>query len=338
MAGAPTPDAPPLVLSLEVIDGVSRGICHTFSCRSGEGPREITIGRGPADFTLAAEDRHVGRGVHLRLGGPEREAGLSWWRLRNEHKNRVFLRAETVETALEQGDQVRFRTPGMIEFLGGGPAIQVGTSDDAGRSRTRTLLERSNLGDASARHELIAEHMDWIRNYVRQQISPALRQRVESVDLMQDAAIRALEYGPRFLTSDPGAFRAVMCRIILNTIRDEHDKQRAKKRDIARERRIGLDSAISIDLPQPRGETPSQVAMKVEGKERLELALALLEPEDVEVLHLREVEGLSLREIGERLGISEDAARMRHKRALPKLRRVFERLSRGEIDESIGLG
>jgi len=335
MADPISPIAPALVLSLEVVDGVSRGLCRTFECDPAAGAREITIGRGSAEFSLAADDRAVGRGVHLRLAGPEPEGVLVWWRLRNEHRNRVFLRAETVEAALEQGDQVRFRTPGMIQFLGGGPSILIGGSEDAGRSRTRTLIERSGLGDHAARDELLAEHMDWIRNRVRQELGPALRKRVDSVDMMQEAAIRALEYGPRFVTSDPGAFRAILCRIIVNTIRDENDKQRAQKRDIARERPL-QNSAICIDLPEPGGETPSQVVMKLEQGERLALALAMLEPEDREVLHLREIEGLSLREIGERLGLTEDAARMRHKRALPKLRHTLERLSRGEIDDSIG--
>ncbi len=325
--GTPRPSSD--LLTLEVQRGISRGRCESFH------PGEITIGRGKADFVLSAQDRVVGRGVHCRITGPEHESGVLHWRLRNEHRNKIFLRSEAIEAVLEEGDQALFRTPCSLEFLGGGPSILIHSLNDAEISRTRTLLTRSWSGDKAARAELIEEHLPWIRGVVRARLGAGLRRRVDSVDIMQDALIRVLDSGPKVVVSDPQKFRALMCVIIENTLRDENDKQRAQKRDIQRERPIQRDSMICLDPPQRVEEPASQIAMRDEQKELVLCALSCLE-DDREILELRELEGKSFKEIGAVLGIAEDAARMRYNRALPKLRKTLERLRQGEIDESIG--
>jgi RNA polymerase sigma factor (sigma-70 family) len=59
--------------------------------------------------------------------------------------------------------------------------------------------------------------------------------------------------------------------------------------------------------------------------DQLEPAMAELEANDRDALVLRYLENRSLREVGEDLGIAEDAARMRVNRALERLRGVLER-------------
>ena len=54
--------------------------------------------------------------------------------------------------------------------------------------------------------------------------------------------------------------------------------------------------------------------------EALRAALARLSHDDQVILALRNVEGLAYSEIAQRLGISDDATRQRHKRALKRLR------------------
>ena len=58
----------------------------------------------------------------------------------------------------------------------------------------------------------------------------------------------------------------------------------------------------------------------------------LLEPEDRQVVMLRQWHEFEFAEIGQRMGLSEDAARMRFQRALPKLARKLEGLRRGELE------
>ena len=78
------------------------------------------------------------------------------------------------------------------------------------------------------------------------------------------------------------------------------------------------------------------IAIRHEKEEFLDLALSLLSPDDRRILELRELKQMSFPEIGEELDISPDTARMRHKRARPRLIETIERLRRGDIDESIG--
>ncbi|MBI4657689.1 MAG: sigma-70 family RNA polymerase sigma factor [Verrucomicrobia bacterium] len=74
----------------------------------------------------------------------------------------------------------------------------------------------------------------------------------------------------------------------------------------------------ALAMQSPEGEPDiSQVA------EHLETAMAQLEANDRDALVLRYLENLSLRKVGEELGISEDAARMRVNRALERLRVAF---------------
>jgi RNA polymerase sigma factor (sigma-70 family) len=318
------------MLSLEVIAGVSQGRCASFD------QAEVTIGRGAADFRLDDHDRVVGRGVHCRVlaggqGSDPRERVL-----RNEHGNRILLRCEEMELALERGDERPFRTPACLQFAGGETSIWIRSSGDPERTRTRELLEKSWHGDDTAVQELLGEHLEWIRMRARDALGPGLRQRIDSMDIAQEAAIRYLKYGPKFVVSEPEKFRALMVRVVQNAIRDENDRWRADKRDYQKDREVRCDSGVSLDPPQRLQERPSQIAIRNEQKELLEMALSLLDSEDRRVIELRDLKELPFAEIGAELGIAEDAARMRHKRALPKLERTMERLLRGEIDESIG--
>jgi DNA-directed RNA polymerase specialized sigma24 family protein len=53
---------------------------------------------------------------------------------------------------------------------------------------------------------------------------------------------------------------------------------------------------------------------------------------------LRQWDGLSFGDVGERLGIAEDAARMRFQRALGRLARLVQRLRAGELQKVLAEG
>ena len=57
--------------------------------------------------------------------------------------------------------------------------------------------------------------------------------KVESSDIVQDAALQFLKYGPRFILSDEEKFRALLVRIVENVLRDKHDWFSARRRAIA---------------------------------------------------------------------------------------------------------
>ena len=72
--------------------------------------------------------------------------------------------------------------------------------------------------------------------------------------------------------------------------------------------------------------TPSVIISKREDLDKLEKAIDKLRPEYREAIILRKIEGLSYKEIGDRLGKSADAVGMLVSRAMVALISAFERI------------
>ncbi len=184
--------------------------------------------------------------------------------------------------------------------------------------QTLELLRRWNSGEQAALDALLERHLEWITDYVHGRLGARLRGRAETMDFVQASMLDFLRYGPRFMVSDESAFRGLLARIAENNIRDQDRYLGRRKRDDARERDAGSDSILDLDARRPVTR-PSEHAQRDEGIALVRVALELLEPQDREVVRLREFEEMSFAEVGERLETSEDAARMRFGRALPKL-------------------
>lgn len=208
----------------------------------------------------------------------------------------------------------------------------------ASRSRTVDLLAQTHGGSASALAALVEEHLPWIHEHVRRRLGSALRGDAESLDFVQDAMVDALRAGPRFVVSDPVHFRALMARIIENNLRDRRRYMERERRDYRRSQPLSTDSVMPLD-PAARSVTgPEDHAARNEDLCWLNLALELLDPEDREVVRLREWEGLGFAALGGQLGVSEEAARKRYARALPKLAVKVEMLRQGRVGGLLDAG
>jgi len=195
---------------------------------------------------------------------------------------------------------------------------------------TLDLLQAWHRGDQAALRQLLQRDLPWIRDQVSRRLGELLRRRGDTQDFLHEAILEVLRYTPRFLVSTQEQFRRLMAQIIENMLRDQRDYYARKRRDLARERALPDDSALQLD-PRVRSATrPSEVAARNEEAAWLRLALELLEPEDREVILLRQFDDLPWAEIGNRMGLSEDGARMRFQRALPRLSGKVEALRRGE--------
>ena len=129
----------------------------------------------------------------------------------------------------------------------------------------------------------------------------------------------ALRYGPRFLVADARQFRSLLAKIVENTLRDQHDWARARKRAAEREVPVPSDTYLELD-PRVRSVTRPSVAVDRQLRQKwVRLALELLQPDDRQLIRWRDWDGLSFESMGERLGVSWNAARMRYQRALPRL-------------------
>ncbi|MFK7741138.1 MAG: RNA polymerase sigma factor [Planctomycetota bacterium] len=197
--------------------------------------------------------------------------------------------------------------------------------------QTRELLQRWHRGERDAIDELIRRDLPWITACVRSRLGPMLRGRGETHDYVQDALLQVLGYVPRFVTGSRRSFRSLLARMIENHLRDAHDHHAAARRTPLRERPIPADSVLDLDRPLHDVAQPVSEAARNERSAWVLLAVELLAREDRQVLLLREWHGLEFAAIGERLGTSADAARMRFQRALPKLARMLEQLQAGGL-------
>ena len=158
-----------------------------------------------------------------------------------------------------------------------------------------------------------------------------MRKRAETDDFVQDAMVQFLRYGPRIQIADDGHFRALLVRIVEHALCDRHDWFAAQRRAVAQEHPLPSDTVLTLDPPHNSVKSPSAAAQHHEREAWIRLGMELLEPGDREVLVLRKWEDLSFAAIGEHLGISEDAARMRTNRAVSRLGEVVGTLRRGEL-------
>lgn len=167
-------------------------------------------------------------------------------------------------------------------------------------------------------------------------MTPLLRKKGETGDYVQDAMIQFLRFGPSFTLSNEAHFRALLLRIVENTLHNKYDWFTARRREMARERPLPTDSVLALD-PHPESmKTPSKLAAHQEREAWIRLGMELLDPEYREILILRKWDSLSFMAIGERLGISKDAARMKHNRALLQLSERIWDLRCGRIDRALG--
>jgi RNA polymerase sigma-70 factor (ECF subfamily) len=202
-------------------------------------------------------------------------------------------------------------------------------------SQTLLLLKRWHAGERAALDTLLERDMPWIKEHVSRRLGPALRTRLESGDVVQETMLQVLRYGPRFLLSDMDQFRALLARMVENVIRMQARRLQQERRDAQREQQLPSDSVLLLDRSSQR---PSQIAAKDESAAWMQLGIELLDPDDKDVLMLRQWDGLSFGDVGERLGIAEDAARMRFQRALGRLARLVQRLRAGELQKVLAEG
>ncbi|MFG0317924.1 MAG: RNA polymerase sigma factor [Planctomycetota bacterium JB042] len=200
---------------------------------------------------------------------------------------------------------------------------------------TSDLVERSRRGDEAALHLLLLRELDWIRGMVSRNLGGIVRRLDDTSDVVQEAVVRVLRNGPRISIADRAQFRALMSKVVLSTLRSLANRYRAAKRGHDRcADGFDPDHASGGRAGPGRPYTgPDVRAVRDEEGAWIVLARDLLSLEDQDALHMREWEGLAFADIGRRLGVSEDAARMRCVRATRRLGEVVLLLKAGRLDQ-----
>ncbi len=195
---------------------------------------------------------------------------------------------------------------------------------------TDQLLDLVGRGDPSARGRLLDRHRGRLRQLVALRLDPRLAARVDPSDVVQESLAEADRRLADFARVRPLPFYPWLRQLALQRLTELHREHiRSHKRSVRREEaRLPLLPDESVQGLARRlaagGSSPSARLRRRDLQARMRAALERLGERDREVLLLRHMEQLSVREIAAVLGISEGAVKVRHVRALERLRHTLD--------------
>lgn len=195
------------------------------------------------------------------------------------------------------------------------------------------LLGRVLTDDDTAVNQLLGLHRSRLKSMIRIRLNPRLRQRVDESDILQDALVAAGRNLRDYAEAPKLPFYVWLRRLAGLKILEAHRHHLGSdKRDAFREVPLhgGCPGASSVQLAADLSanlSSPSQAAMRNEGRRLIQECLEEMDEVDREVLVLRHFEQLSTSETAKILGLSKSATGSRYLRALSRLREIMERAS-----------
>ncbi len=194
---------------------------------------------------------------------------------------------------------------------------------------TGELLEQVRQGNTAARDALLARHRSRLRKMVAWRLDRRLGGRVDPSDVVQEVLDEATRKLKRYLREQPLPFLPWLRQLAWEHLVTLHRRHvRAKNRSVLREEPgvLGLPDESAAELASRLVDSasgPLQHLLRQELRQRVRAALARLPEHDREVLVLRNLEELSVADTAQVLGISQGAVKVRHLRALRRLRALL---------------
>ncbi len=194
-------------------------------------------------------------------------------------------------------------------------------------TNTQELLAQAKNGDADAVDRLLAKHREPIRRMIDLRLDPAIVQRLDASDVVQEVLIEANRRLQDYLKAPAMPFHLWLRHIAKDHLIDAHRRHhQAQKRGVDREQAIhrpAWSERSSLDLAGQlldQDLTPASAAIQEEMQQRLREAIGQLDEDDRDVILMRHYEMLANQEVAASLGLTEAAASMRYLRAVRKLR------------------
>ncbi|MFC1792624.1 sigma-70 family RNA polymerase sigma factor [Planctomycetota bacterium] len=194
--------------------------------------------------------------------------------------------------------------------------------------KTQELVILAKGGDDSALEQLCRVYGERVRRIIRLRMGADIRPRLDSIDLVQDALVSALGGLKDFTYKNEGDFLRWLTKITQNELRDNLDKIYTDKRDIRKEVRLENFGATTsggfAGNPGPIAvTTPSMIMSQKEDLDKLEKAIDQLKPDYREVIVLAKIDGLTYKQIADKLGKSIDSVGHLLSRAMLALTETF---------------
>lgn len=206
------------------------------------------------------------------------------------------------------------------------------TSSGGEAEQTVDLLERARTGDQEAWERLYERYEGELRRRVRARFGSELRAVEESVDVFQSVWREAISSLKHFHYRGEGSFLAWLATVLRNKLSSRAERMRTVKRGGPAPSGSVYAKALSRSADAKPG--PATRAEHDEDEELLLQTVEQLPADQRDLVRWALFEGRTHREIGRRLGIGEDAARMRVARAEARLSTLFRRLHGGDDDSA----
>lgn len=193
-------------------------------------------------------------------------------------------------------------------------------SDDL-NNKTMVLLSQAKKGDVDAMAALYGLYADRLKGAVKIRLGMKLRDRMESVDLVQSVWKDVLSDMSGFDYRGPDSFFRWLLTRLVHKIQDKGRYFSTGKRDIGKEKRLVGDDSESPGVPAPAAAdpTPSKIAMQDEDLDRFIRLLDRIPDPQRRALVLRMRDELTFEQIGKIMDKSADAVRKLYSRGLMRI-------------------
>src|SRR5499425_3896532 len=200
-----------------------------------------------------------------------------------------------------------FDAPSSMEARRGRTARPVDTADD------RELVRRAQAGEKEAFEELIRRH----QHRVFAVAGGILRKREDVEDVAQQVFVKAYFSLRRF--DQRAAFSTWLYKITVNECWDLLRKRKA--RPLVYESDFSQEQSRQYSATEQKADSGPDTSERMAMRQRLDNMLAQLDDRDRAMLILKEVEGFSVEEIADSLGLNANTVKVRLFRAR---RRIVE--------------
>ena len=204
-------------------------------------------------------------------------------------------------------------------------------------SETSQILRRASRGDTKGWEALLERHRERLRRMVALRLDQRVQGRVDASDVIQDAYLEAWTRLAENVRQPSMPFllwlRFLVGQKVLALHRHHLGREmRAAGREVSLYRGALPEASSAALAAQLLGHDtrPSEAALRIELKIRLQEALNQMDAVDREVIALRHFEQLSRAETAQVLGMRESAVSKRYVRALERLKGILSNMSGGQ--------
>ncbi|WP_295620787.1 RNA polymerase sigma factor [uncultured Intestinimonas sp.] len=178
------------------------------------------------------------------------------------------------------------------------------------------LVRRAKDGDQLAFEQLVTDNEKRIYNLCRRMVGD----QEDAAELTQEAFLNAWRGLPGFQAES--AFSTWLYRLASNVCLDFLRREKRRKSLSLTVVSLDQEEAVELEIPDQR-YAPEGELERLEQRQAIRDGLARLSEEHRQVLVLRELSGLSYREIAQLLGVEEGTVKSRIARARGALRKVL---------------